>query len=130
MVTDPIADLIVRIQNASARRSATVTIPYSQLKENIAHVLLKGGYVSAVEVKGKKIEKTIDISLIYLGDEPRVHGADRISKSSRRIYLKSKDIRPYKGGFGSYVLSTPKGVLSDVDARKLKVGGEVLFKIW
>lgn len=130
MVTDPIADLIVRIQNASARRSATVTVPYSQLKENIAHVLMKGGYVSAVEVKGKKIAKTIDIGLIYLGDEPRVHGADRISKSSRRIYQKAKDIRPYKGGYGSYILSTPKGVLSDVDAKKLKVGGEVLFRIW
>lgn len=91
---------------------------------------MKGGYVSAVEVKGKKVAKTIDISLVYLGDEPRVHGADRISKPSRRIYQKAKDIRPYKGGFGSYILSTPKGVLSDVDAKKLKVGGEVLFRIW
>lgn len=130
MVTDPIADLIVRLQNASERRLATVSLPYSQLKENIAHVLMKGGYVSAVEVKGKKVAKTIDISLVYLGDEPRVHGADRISKPSRRIYQKAKDIRPYKGGFGSYILSTPKGVLSDVDAKKLKVGGEVLFRIW
>jgi len=130
MVSDPISDFIVRINNASMTRKTSVSIPYSALKESIAHVLLKGGYVSSVEVKGKKIVKTLEIGLVYLGDEPRVHGVDRISKSSRRIYRKAKDIRPFRSGYGNFILSTPKGVLSDVDAKKLKVGGELLFKIW
>lgn len=130
MVSDPISDLIVRINNASMTRKTSISVPYSTLKESIAHVLLKGGYVSSVEVKGKKVVKTLEIGLVYLGTEPRVHGVDRISKSSRRIYQKAKDIRPFRSGYGNYILSTPKGVLSDVDAKKLKVGGEVLFKIW
>ena len=130
MVTDPISDFITRIKNASDAGKASLSIPYSNLKESIAHVLLKGGYISSIDVKGKQIEKTIEISLVYMGNEPRIHGVDRISKSSRRVYQKSKDIRMFKSGFGNVVFSTPKGVLLDVDARKLKVGGEVLFKIW
>jgi small subunit ribosomal protein S8 len=130
MVTDPIADFITRIKNASDAGKASVSVPYSAMKENIAHALLKGGYISNIAVNGKKIDKTLEITLVYMGHEPRVHGLDRISKSSRRIYQKSKDIRMFKSGFGNIVLSTPAGVLLDVDAKKLKVGGEVLFKIW
>lgn len=130
MVTDPISDFITRITNASAARKAVVTIPYSQLKEAIAHSLEKSGFVKSVAKKGKKIIKTLDIELVYLGDEPRVHGAERISKPSRRIYQRARDIRSFKSGFGAYIFSTPKGILSDVEAKKLKVGGEVLFKIW
>lgn len=130
MVTDPISDFITRIKNASDAGKATVSIPYSTVKENIAHVLVKGGYVSKVDVAGKKIDKTLELTLVYVGNEPRVNGLDRISKSSRRIYQKSKDIRMFKSGFGNIILSTPKGILLDVDAKKFKVGGEVLFKIW
>ena len=130
MVTDPISDFITRIKNASDARKAVVSIPYSVLKESIAHVLVKGGYIDSVNTKGKQIEKTLELTLTYMGREPRVHGLDRISKSSRRIYQKSKDIRMFKSGFGNTILSTPMGVLLDVDAKKAKVGGEVLFKIW
>ncbi len=130
MVTDPIADLIIRIKNASDAGKASVTVPYSALKENIAHTLVKGGYIASVEVKGKKIDKTLEIVLAYIGSEPRVHGIDRISKPSRRLYQKSKDIRMFKSGFGNIVFSTPQGILLDADAKKLKVGGEILFKIW
>ncbi len=130
MVTDPISDFITRIKNASDAGKASLSIPYSALKENIAHVLMKGGYLASIDVKGKQIEKTLELALVYMGHEARIHGVDRISKSSRRIYQKSKDIRMFKSGFGNIVLSTPKGVLLDVDAKKLKVGGEVLFKIW
>ena len=100
------------------------------MKENIAYTLLKGGYLSSVEKKGKKIDKTLELGLVYIGDEPRVQGVDRISKPSKRIYQKSKDIRMFKSGFGNFVLSTPKGILIDTDAKRYKVGGEVLFKIW
>ena len=130
MVTDPISDFIVQIKNASDAGKASVSIPYSALKESIAHTLAKGGYVGKVETNGKKIGKTLEIVLVYIGGEPRVHGIDRISKPSRRLYQKSKDIRMFKSGFGNVVFSTPQGVLLDVDAKKQKVGGEILFKIW
>lgn len=130
MVTDPISDLIIRIKNASLAGQTNITIPYSALKENIAHTLMKGGYLSAIESKGKKIDKTLEITLTYIGKSPRINGVDRISKPSRRIYQKSKDIRMFKSGFGNFILSTPQGILLDVDAKKAKVGGEVLFKIW
>ncbi len=130
MVTDPISNFIISIKNASDARKASISVPYSALKESIAHVLAKGGYVSTIEKKGKKVIKTLEVGLVYMGDEPRVHGVDRISKPSRRIYHKASDIRMFKSGFGNTILSTPKGVLLDVDAKKNKVGGEVLFKIW
>ncbi len=130
MVTDPISNFIISIKNGSQARKASITVPYSVLKESIAHALEKAGYVSSIEKKGKKAIKTLDIGLVYNGDEPRVHGVDRISKPSRRIYQKAKDIRMFKSGFGNTVFSTPKGILLDIDAKKHKVGGEVLFKIW
>lgn len=130
MVTDPISNFIITLKNASDARKASITVPYSALKENIAHALMKAGYVSAVEKQGKKAIKTLEVGLVYIGDEPRVHGVDRISKPSRRIYQGAKDIRMFKSGFGNTVFSTPKGVLIDIDAKKNKVGGEVLFKIW
>lgn len=130
MVTDPISDLIIRIKNASDAGKASVSMPYSRLKEDVSHVLVKGGYITAVSTTGKKIDKVLEISLAYNGSEPKVHGVDRISKPSRRIYQKSKDIRMFKSGFGNTILSTPQGILLDIDAKKVKVGGEVLFKIW
>jgi small subunit ribosomal protein S8 len=140
MVTDPIADFITRIKNASDAKKASVSMPYSALKESIAHVLHKAGYVKTVESKGKKIVKTLEVELAYIPTpanvganvvgEAVVHGVDRVSKPSRRVYQKAKDIRPFKNGFGNVVLSTPKGIMLDIDARKQKVGGEVLFKIW
>ena len=92
--------------------------------------MVKGGYVSNVEKKGKKIMKTLEVGLVYNDSEPRVHGVDRISKPSKRIYQKAKDIRMFKSGFGNTVLSTPRGILLDVDAKKQRIGGEILFKIW
>ena|SRR5665213_2476415 len=145
MVTDPVSDFVIRIKNASNAKKLTVSMPYSAFKEAIAHALNKAGYVKTVEKKGKKVVKTLEIELAYASNsggtadvrnssvsvgEPVVHGVDRVSKPSRRIYQKAKDIRPFKNGFGNIVLSTPKGIMLDIDAKKQKVGGEVLFKIW
>ena len=130
MVTDPIADFITRLKNASDARKTVVALPYSILKESIAVALEKAGYIKAIEKKGKKVNKTLEVEIVYVNDEPRINGVDRISKPSRRMYQKSKDIRPFRSGYGSIVYSTPKGILLDIDAKKLKVGGEVLFKIW
>lgn len=130
MVTDPISNFITTLRNASDARKESITVPYSALKENIAHVLAKAGYVSTIKKEGKKAIKTLEVGLVYFGSEPRVHGVDRISKPSRRIYQKAQDVRMFKSGFGNTILSTSKGVLIDADAKKHKVGGEVLFKIW
>lgn len=128
MVTDSISDLIIRLKNASDVKKPHVSIPQSKLIENIAFALKKSGYVSTVE-KNKDTRELI-LGIVYFSGEPRIHGVERISKSSRRIYLKSGDIRVFRSGFGNMFLSTPKGILMDMEAKKLKVGGEVLFKIW
>ncbi len=128
MVTDPISDLIVRIKNASDVKKPHVSVPQSKLVENIAYALKKSGYISTIEKNNDTRE--LNLGVIYFSGEPRVHGVERISKSSRRIYLKSSDIRVFRSGFGNMFLSTPKGILVDMDAKKFNVGGEVLFKIW
>lgn len=131
MVTDPISDLIIRVQNASFAGKASVSISYSKFAENVAHALKKAGYVSSVEKKGKPIVNELILGLVYFENNvARIHGVERISKPSRRLYQKSTDIRTYRSGFGNTFLSTSKGVLVDEDAKRLKVGGEVLFKIW
>lgn len=130
-MVDPISDLIIRIKNASDAGKASLTIPYSTFKEAVAKLLAKEGYIKSVEPKGKKVSRYLEIELLYGEDKtPRIQGVDRVSKLSKRIYAKAKDLRPFHSGFGSVILSTPKGILSDKDARKEKVGGEVLFKIW
>lgn len=130
MVTDPIADMIIRLKNASAAGKATVTVPYSKIKMSIAELLEKEGFVKSVAKKGKKVGKLIEIGLVYEDGEAKVHDVERVSKFSRRIYQKAKMLRPYKSGYGLLVLTTPKGILSDKEAREQNVGGEALFKIW
>jgi len=130
MVTDPISDFIIRIKNSSDAKKSSVIVSYSKYAESVAHALKKAGYISKVEKKGKDFTRDLELSLIYSDNGPRIHGAERISKPSRRIYLKSSDIRMYRSGFGNSFISTSKGIMTDVEAKKNKVGGEVLFKIW
>jgi len=130
MVTDPVSDLIVRLKNGSDAKKKSILVIYSRFVENIAHALKKAGYISSVIKDGKKNDKSLELGIVYIGGEPRIHEVQRISKSSRRIYQKHGDIRMYRSGFGNTIFSTPKGVLTDVEARKQKVGGEVLFRIW
>lgn len=130
MVTDPISDLIIRLQNASAAGKDAVSVIYSQFAENVAHALKKAGYVSTVEKVGKPFTKELKLGLVYFEKNPRVNGVERISKPSRRVYQKYTDIRTYRSGFGNTFFSTPKGIMTDTEAKKNKVGGEVLFKIW
>lgn len=127
---DSISDLIIRIKNASDVGKESITVSYSKMKDAVASLLEKEGYVGAITKKGKKIHKTMDIALVYDEYGPRVKGVERISKLSKRIYGGAKDLKPVKQGHGMLVVSTPKGILSDVEARKEKVGGELLFKIW
>ena len=89
MVTDPIADFIVRIKNAGDAGKEVISVPYSALKENIAHALLKGGYVTSVETKGKKIDKTLEIGLTYMGNEPRARSKYRTKGGSGNMAFRA-----------------------------------------
>jgi small subunit ribosomal protein S8 len=128
MVTDPVADLIIRLKNAGKVHKESVLLPYSKLKEAIATVLVAEGYLKSVSKK--KTSPVLEVVLNYHNGESKIKDVERISKSSRRVYRGFEDIHPIKGGFGKTIFSTPKGILTDRQAIKEKVGGEVLFKIW
>ena len=131
MVSDPVGDLIVRLMNATAVKKASVSVPFSNLKLAIAEKLKQSGYVKDVEKKGKKVKKTLDVVLMY--DEkgvPAIQGVKRVSKPGRRMYKSVREIMPVRYGHGALILSTPKGIKTDKEARKEKVGGETLFEIW
>ena len=128
MVTDPISDFIIRIKNASDAKKASVTVIGSKLTENVAHALKKAGYLSSVEKS--KTKREIELGIIYFDGVPRINGVERVSKPSRRLYQKASDIRSFRSGFGNTIYTTSKGIMTDVDAKKLKLGGEILFKIW
>lgn len=131
MVNDTIGDFIVRLTNAGAIKKATVSIPYSAFKMAVAEKLKEMGYVQDIEKKGKKVRKTLDVTLKYDGaGEHVIRGVKRVSKPGRRLYKSTREIMPVRYGHGALVLSTPKGVLSDKEARKQNVGGEALFEIW
>jgi len=132
MVNDPIADMLVRLKNASETGKSVVEVPFSALKLRIANILLEEGFVASVTKKARKgVSGVIEIGLAF--DEmkrPKLSGLVRVSHPSRRKYSKSKEIRPVQQGHGIMILSTPKGVMTDANARKENVGGEVLCKIW
>ena len=130
MVTDPISDLIIRIKNAGTVRKETVSMPHSKLKQAIAEVLKNHKFISSVEVKGKGVDATLEIGIAYNGTTPRVNGVERVSKSSLRVYKGADEINSVQNGFGSMIISTSKGIMTDKEARKAKIGGEALFKIW
>ena len=130
MVSDPISDLIIRIKNAGPVKQTAISLPYSKLKHAIADVLKKHGYVASVDTNGKGVGSTLEIGVAYDGIKPKVTDVQRISKSSRRIYKGAGELNSVRNGFGSLILSTSKGIMTDKEARKAKVGGEALFKIW
>lgn len=131
MVIDPIANLINGLKNASSQKKETFSISYSKMKHGILEVLKKSGYVADFEKKGKDVSKRLEVTLKYRENgDPMIGEARRISKFSRRIYKGVNDIYPVRDGYGILVLSTPKGIISGKEARKIKVGGEALFEIW
>ena len=127
---DLIADMIVRVKNASANRQESVVFPHSKFAIAVMGVLERAGYLEALSKKGKKIHRQIEAKIIYANNIPKFKDARRISKLSKRVYWKIKDVIPVKSGYGSLILSTPKGILTDKEARKENVGGEALFQIW
>lgn len=130
MMTDPITDMLNRIKNGQAAAKEQVSIPYSNLKYEIARILEKEKLVASIEKKGRKANKFFEIKLKYENKIPAISGAKRISKPGRRIYLPARSLRKVKDGYGLAVISTPKGLMNNRQARKEKLGGEVLFEIW
>lgn len=127
---DPIADMLINIKNAGNAGKALAVIPFSNMKEAIAVVLFKQGYVTSYAKKGKKVAKSLEVGIAYDGKSPRIVNVARISKPSRRTYLKVSEIRPVRNGYGIMVISTPKGIMTGDEARRAEVGGEPLFNIW
>lgn len=131
MVIDPIADFITQLKNAGAVKRECVSVPYSKFKFAVAHKLKDTGYIKDVSKRGKKTRKCVEVELAYNKDgTPKIAGVKRVSKPSKRVYERVDKITSVKYGAGSLILSTPKGILTDKEARKENVGGEALFKIW
>ena len=130
MVSDGVGDFIVRLANAGAAKRATVSLPYGKHLAAIADKLRTLGFVDAVESKGKE-KRTLEVTLAYdAHGRHRIHGVKRISKPGRRVYLPATRVHGVKNGLGARILSTPRGILSDAEARKVRAGGETLFEIW
>lgn len=126
---DQIANLLIAIKNGGLVKKATVTLPSSKMKVAILELLKQEGYIKTYKVS-EGVKPTVEVVLEYKKDTPRISGVSRVSKQSKRVYTSVKDISPFKYGHGMTVLSTPKGILSDKQARKEMVGGELLFTIW
>lgn len=129
-MTDPIGAMLNMLKNAGNARKPSIIVPFSKLKFAIAECLKAQGYVESVSKKARKGLPYLEIGIRYEQNSPVIHEVKRISKPSRRMYMGVKDIKSIKGGRGMTVLSTPKGILRDKDARKEMVGGESLFSIW
>jgi small subunit ribosomal protein S8 len=130
MFTDPIADMLTRIRNAAAAQKTELVLPYSKFKANLAQVLMKEGFISGVnEVTSK--HKMLQINLKYAGGgESVIAGIKRVSKPGQRIYLPADKLPRTNSGYGVTVVSTSKGLMTDKEARKAKMGGEVVCQVW
>ena len=130
-ITDPIADLLTRIRNASQAKHATVDIPASNMKKAIAQILVEEGYVKNFTVTEDNKQGVITITLKYTkSNAPVITGLRRISKPGLRIYTSCEDMPKVMKGIGTAIVSTPKGIMTDKKARKENVGGEILAFVW
>lgn len=127
---DPVADMLTKIRNAQIVLHPMVSISYSDLKYEIAKILEKYGLIERVEKKGRKTKKTMDITLKYQDKIPVISGLKKISKPGQRIYSGFQTMSSAKKNSGILIVSTPKGIMSDIEARKQKIGGEIICEIW
>ena len=129
-MTDPITDMFNQIRNAQALSHPEVKIPFSDLKYNIAKLLERENILGEVDKSTKKERKAIRIKLKYEGDCPAISRFKRISKPGRRVYISVSKIKKVRSGYGLSVISTPKGLMTDKEARRNQLGGELMFEIW
>ena len=129
-MTDPISDMLARIRNANRALLPGVEVPHSKIKESIASILKKEGYINDFAVEGKTAKRTIKVKLKYQGKKSIIEGMQRVSTPGLRRYVGSTDIPRVRGGMGVAVLSTSEGVMTGVQARKKNIGGELLCYVW
>ncbi len=129
-MTDPIADMIIRIKNALLARHNEVAIPHSNMKKAIGQILEKEGYVAGMEIRQGSVQSELVLKLKYSGKIPAITDVRRLSKPGRRLYASAKQIPRTLGGYGITIVSTSKGVVTDKEARQQNIGGELLCQIW
>lgn len=129
-MTDPIADMIIRIKNAILASHKSVVIPHSKVKKNIADILLQNEYIESFEVTDKKPQADIVITLKYVNKLSAITNVKRLSKPGRRLYSPAGKIPQTLGGYGITIVTTSKGLMTQKEARKQNIGGELLCQIW
>ena len=131
-MTDPLSDMLTRVRNAAMARAHVVEMPMSKMKFAIAKILESRGYLSAVEtVKDKNSSREVlRLTLTYAEGMPVVSDLKRVSKPGRRVYVKADELRPVRSGYGISILSTPNGVMTGDDARKRRLGGELICEVY
>lgn len=131
MITDPISDMLTQIRNATAVKRQEVVLPYSILKHNLAQLFLNHGWIKSVELLGDEKRKQLKLVLQYHPTgQPAISGLKRVSKPGQRIYAKVTDIPRFRLGVGATIISTSRGLMTDKQARKEKMGGEIICQIW
>ena len=131
MQTDPVADMLTRIRNANLALHSDVAMPSSKLKEEIAKIFASEGYIDGYDVAAAGTKKTLSVKLRYGGDRSRIiTGLRRVSKPGRRVYAGASELPRVNGGLGVAVVSTSQGLLPDREARRRRLGGEILCEVW
>ena len=129
-LSDPIGDMIARIKNAQVRNHKKIQLPSSKFKVKIAEVLKSEGYIIDYKVSQESNKPYLEISLKYHSGNPVISSIQRVSKPGRRIFSRAESLPKINNGLGIAIISTPKGVMTDIDARKQKVGGEIICKVF
>ena len=129
-LSDPIGDMIARIKNAQLRNHKKVQLPSSKFKVKIAEVLKSEGYIIDYKVSPESNKSQLEISLKYNSGNPVISSIQRVSKPGRRIFSRAESLPKINNGLGIAIISTPKGVMTDIDARKQKIGGEIICKVF
>lgn len=130
-MTDPISDFLIRIKNAYMARKEQVTIPHSKMKAGMADVLKKYGYISKIDVQNDGGSKrSLVLDLIYLNKTPKFNDVEIVSSPGKRVYIPYSKIPKVLGGLGITIISTSKGIMSGSNAKKNKIGGELICKVW
>tara|TARA_Y100001970_G_scaffold280954_1_gene390788 strand:+ start:3439 stop:3834 length:396 start_codon:yes stop_codon:yes gene_type:complete len=129
-LSDPIGDMIARLKNSQMRNHKKIELPSSKFKAKIAEILKSEGYIIDYEVKSEQNKSNLYISLKYNSGNPVISSIERVSKPGRRIFSSAESLPKVNNGLGIAIISTPKGVMTDIDARKQKVGGEIICKVF
>ena len=129
-LSDPIGDMLARLKNSQMRNHKKIDMPSSKFKAKIADILKSEGYIIDYEVKSEKNKSNLHISLKYNYGNPVISSIERVSKPGRRIFSSAESLPKVNNGLGIAIISTPKGVMTDIDARKEKVGGEIICKVF